>query len=410
MKKSIIFILMALTLGFLSACKNDIDDPDKTVDPNKDVYSFVLLDYMFTSVRVNIITESREKSLEMREEIRKTFDMYHQLTTSYEELEVDSPYLQNIYSINEQKNERLEIDKELYDLLLLSEQIKELTNGYFDIAIGKIVDHWKNLIIPEEPAFVGDMVYLIEFDEYKEVLEVNQTSGRIKVAGYTQTIHPSDYKKDITKYAFDLTVDYVDSIDTSNFNVLLSAEDGKYYVQMSGEDIKLDLGAISKGYAAQKAAEYLSEQNITYFSISAGSSSLVLGQNANRDENVYWVSLTNPVATTTTSDSYGIIHVKDTSVTTSGNYEQYIMYEGNRYHHIISPKTKMPAQFYHTVTIIGQDAALLDALSTALFSMPKIELEQWIAEHQTELGLEIITFNQDRTVSEYLVNTYFKRS
>jgi thiamine biosynthesis lipoprotein len=86
------------------------------------------------------------------------------------------------------------------------------------------------------------------------------------------------------------------------------------------------------------------------------------------------------------------------------------MYEGNRYHHIVSPKTKMPAQFYHTVTIIGQDAALLDALSTALFSMPKNELEEWIADHQTELGLEIITFNQDRTVSEYLVNTYFKRS
>jgi len=49
-------------------------------------------------------------------------------------------------------------------------------------------------------------------------------------------------------------------------------------------------------------------------------------------------------------------------------------------------------------------------LSTALFSMPKNELEEWIADHQTELGLEIITFNQDRTVSEYLVNTYFKRS
>ena len=410
MKKSIIFILMALTLGFLSACNNDIDDPDNTVDPNKDVYSFVLIDYMFTSVRVNIATESRDKSLEIREEIRKIFDMYHQLTTSYDELEEDSPYLQNIYSINEQKNVRLEIDKELYDILLLSEEIKELTNGYFDIAVGKIVDHWKNLIIPEEPAFVGDMVYLVEFDEYKEVLEVNQTSGRIRVADYTQTIHPSDYKKDITKFAFDLTVDYVDSIDTSNFSVLLTTEDDKYFVQINGEDIKLDLGAIGKGYAAQKAAEYLIEQNITYFSISAGSSSLVLGQNANREGNVYWVSLTNPVATTTTSDSYGIIHAKDTSVTTSGNYEQYIMYEGNRYHHIVSPKTKMPAQFYHTVTIIGQDAALLDALSTALFSMPKNELEEWIADHQTELGLEIITFNQDRTVSEYLVNTYFKRS
>jgi thiamine biosynthesis lipoprotein len=410
MKKSIIFILMALTLSFLSACKNDIDDPDHTVDPNKDVYSFVLLDYMATSVRVNITTESREKSLEIREEIRQIFDMYHQLTTSYEELEEDSPYLQNIFSINKQKDIKLEIDKELYDVLLLSEQIKELTNGYFDIAVGTIVDHWKNLIVPEEPAFVGDMVYLIEFGEYKEVLEVNQLSGRVKVEGYTQTIHPSDYKKDITKYAFDLTVDYVDSIDSSNFSVLLSNEYDKYYVQISGEDIKLDLGAISKGYAAQKAADYLSEQNVIYYSISAGTSSLALGQNANREGNVYWVSLTNPVATTTTKESYGIIHAKDTSVTTSGNYEQYIMYEGNRYHHIVSPKTKMPAQFYHTVSIIGQNAALLDALSTALFSMPKNELEEWITEHQTELDLEIIVFNQDRTVSEYLVNTYFKRS
>jgi FAD:protein FMN transferase len=404
MKKSIIFILIALSLSFLSACEEDI------IETDKDVYSFVLIDYMFTSVRVSITTESREKSLEIREEVRQIFDMYHQLTTSYDELTEDSPYLQNIYSINQQKDVKLEIDKELYDVLLLSEQIKELTYGYFDIAVGEIVDHWKGLIVPEEPAAVGDMVYLVEFDEYKEVLEVNQTSGRITVEDYTQTIHPSDYKKDITKVAFDLTIDHIDLIDTSTFDIILSSEDDQYYVEISGENIKLDLGAIGKGYAAQKAADYLIEQNITHFSISAGTSSLVLGKNANRDENVYWISLANPVATTTTSDSYGIIHAKDTSVTTSGNYEQYIMYEGNRYHHIVSPKTKIPAQFYHTVTVIGQDAALLDALSTALFSMPLEVLNQWIEENQSDLGLEIITYNQDRTISEYLTTTFFERT
>jgi len=403
MKKRILLLIFLGLLTLLSACT------EKPIDKDEDIYSFVLIDYMYTTVRVSLTTESRDKSLEAREEIRKIFDMYNQLTTSFDPLDDNSTYLQNIYSINSQKDVKLEIDKELYDILLMSEQLKELTNGYFDIGVGKIVDHWKALITPEEPATVGEMVYLIEFDVYKEVLEVNQSTGRILVDGYSQTIHPADYRKDITKISYDLTIDHINLIDTSTFSIQLYNEDNKYYVKISGEDIKLDLGAISKGYATQKAADYLIEQNVKYFSISAGSSSLVLGQNKARDKEVYWIGLTNPVATTTVASSYGVIHAKNTSVTTSGNYEQYVMYQGNRYHHIISPKTKIPAQFYHTVTLIGQDAALLDALSTAMFSMPKNELEAWITLHQAELGLEIMIYNQDRTISEYLTNTVFVR-
>lgn len=402
MRKSLIFILIVISLSFISACE------DNPIEQEGDVYSFVLIDYMFTTVRVNITTESKEKSLEIREGVRQIFDMYHQLTTSYDPLPEDSNYLQNIFSINQQKNTKLEIDKELYDILILSEEIKELTNGYFDISVGKIVDLWKGLIVPEEPAMVGDVVYLVEFDEYKEVLEVDQTTGRITVEGYTETIHPSDYKKDITKVAYDLTIEHVNSIDTSDFDVVLSTEDEKYYVEITGEHIKLDLGAIGKGYAAQKAADYLIEQGLTYFSISAGSSSLVLGQNANREQNVYWISLTNPVATTTTSSSYGIIHAKDTSVTTSGNYEQYIMYEGNRYHHIVSPKTKTPVHYYHTVTIIGDNLGLLDAISTALISMPPEVFSQWLDTYQNELEIEIIRFNYDETITTFLIDTLFE--
>jgi thiamine biosynthesis lipoprotein len=116
----------------------------------------------------------------------------------------------------------------------------------------------------------------------------------------------------------------------------------------------------------------LIEEGVEYFSITAGSSSISVAQNYNRNTRLYHVSLANPVAPT---GVYGMIYVKNVAINTSGNFEQYALYQGLRYHHVISPKTKMPAHYYHTVTVIGSDAGLLDALSTALFSMPVAELD-----------------------------------
>ena len=401
MKKTISIILIFISLFLLNACKDDENTQTEPTDSFE--YTFTLIDYMYTRVRVNYTTESEEKALELRDKIEDIYRMYHQLTTSFDALEEDSPYLQNIKSINQQIGVKLEIDFELYEIISLSMDLKEVTNGNFDVRIGKIVDIWKAIITPEILPEVGDMVYLIEEERYAEVTQVNLQDGRIQVKNDSKIYHPLDYKQDITKASFDYTVSTSLNISTNDFNVELSEEDGKYYILLSGEDIKLDLGAISKGFATQKANNLLREEGVENFFINAGTSSIALGKNPRRENDVFYIGLANPIRTSTSKEDYGTFYIKDQIVTTSGNYEQYVIYEGKRYHHIVSPLSKAPTHYYHTVTVIGDDAGITDALSTAFFVMNIEQIEAWLDLYQETYNIDVIIFNQNRTISKYLI-------
>ena len=61
------------------------------------------------------------------------------------------------------------------------------------------------------------------------------------------------------------------------------------------------------------------------------------------------------------------IPLEDEAISTSGDYERYFEEDGQRYHHIIEPATGLPAGGVRSATIVGPDAVLTDALSTAVF-------------------------------------------
>jgi FAD:protein FMN transferase len=365
MKKLIaVLVLVALTLSLI-ACRDD--NPE---DPETTTHTLNLFDFMDTFISVAFVLPEGEDSQPVKDAITDIYRTYHALTTSYEPLPEDSGFKANIFEINSRVGETVEIDKPLYDILLEAEAMKEVTDGYFDVSVGKVVDIWKESILGED--------------------------------GYLFETIPED--------VFQSTLTRALAIEIAEQPFELEEDQGTYHVTVTDESVKIDLGAISKGYATEVVKNDLVSRGITYFSISAGSSSIAIGQNINRpdEDHVFVVSLANPVRTGLSDGTYGTIRVKDTGVTTSGNYEQYALYEGQRYHHIVSPLTNRPEQHYHTVTLIGGNIGHLDALSTALFSMDPDTFGAWMDLHGEDFGIEVIRFNTDGTVWTSLQSTPFE--
>lgn len=422
MKKIIITGLLSLFIFVLSACQSE------------KLYTLNFLDYMDTFIQVQVSANSESKAKEHRENIDAIFSLYHDFSTAYEPLSLSSEYLENVYSINLKKDQKLEIDEELYELLLYAEELKEVTYGYFDISIGKAVDVWKNTMDSVTDDFeIGEHVYVYYYYEGERIeenkVDVYATGEVVFVSRDEEdqnivlsvsldvneeiiTIDKNDvYRKEMPRAIYNDSIEKINSLDFTENEIILESENGKFYVTIQGDDIKLDLGALSKGYATQKVYEYLFDQDMRFYSISSGTSSIIVGENSKRSDEdyVYYISLANPYKLQFTDKAtYGTIHVKNTSITTSGNYEQYVLYEGQRYHHIVSPFSKMPEQHYHTVTVLGADAGLLDALSTAFFSMSPDVMESWLEEYQDVYNIEIIRFNQDLSIDTYLKDTIFE--
>lgn len=142
----------------------------------------------------------------------------------------------------------------------------------------------------------------------------------------------------------------------------VSLEDGILYTENT--ELKLELGAIGKGYALDQAAALIDRAEITGGILDAGSSILTFG--IKPDGTKFRVGLRNPRGSQ--DDLIGIFNITDTAISTSGDYEKYFEEEGQRYHHIMDARTGKPADSgLMSVTVISGNSALCDALSTAAF-------------------------------------------
>lgn len=135
-------------------------------------------------------------------------------------------------------------------------------------------------------------------------------------------------------------------------------------IAFADSQLKLDVGAVAKGYAAQLTAEKLRENGYDSFILNAGGN-VVCGSAADgRDCWNIAVEAADGVST------LGIVGVSNLAVVTSGDYQRYFTLNGTRYHHLIDPVTLYPARYMHAVTILHADSGLADFLSTAAFLCP----------------------------------------
>lgn len=206
------------------------------------------------------------------------------------------------------------ISKDTYYVIKKSIEFSNISNDTFDISVGPLIDLWS---IGTDNAKVPNK------EEIENILPL------------------VDYSK-----------------------ILLNDEN--LSVKLSEENMKIDLGGIAKGYAADKIYDYLKSENIKSAIINLGGNILTLGSKNN--DQPFSIGIQDP--TMPRGNSIGNIKVSNKSVVTSGIYERYIEKDNKIYHHMLNPHTGYPFENnLNSVTIVSDESIICDALSTTTFGL-----------------------------------------
>ena len=131
----------------------------------------------------------------------------------------------------------------------------------------------------------------------------------------------------------------------------------------------IDLGGIAKGYAGNRAAEFLRSQGVSRAVIDLGGDVTLVGQHP--EGLGFRVGIRDPF--NPAAEPIAVLTLEDTAVFTSGAYERGFVIGGQRYSHILDPRTGRPADSgVASVTIVAEDGIMADALSAA-FSVMGLE-------------------------------------
>ncbi len=139
--------------------------------------------------------------------------------------------------------------------------------------------------------------------------------------------------------------------------------------------VRIDLGGIAKGYAVDRGIAILQQHGIEHALLSAGGDSRFLGDRRGR---LWRVGVRDP------DDKAGIralLPLSNTALSTSGDYERFFIQDGERYHHILNPRSGRSAKGLRSVSVLGAEAITTDALSTALFVLGRqaaMALVEWL--------------------------------
>ena len=247
-------------------------------------------------------------------ELHETFDIYN-----------DYEGVNNIKTINDKAGiEPVKVRSEIIGLLKEAKRLYAETGGRVNIAMGSVLRVWHDY----REAGLADPE-LAELPSYDRL----QGAGR---------------HTDLDK-------------------VIIDEQTGTVYIEDAL--LRLDVGAIAKGYACQLVKQELTDAGFESFVISAGGNVCTAGEPAEEGQTAWLVGIQNP-DTQAAAEIVDTLEVRDKSVVTAGGYQRYYTVNGERYHHIIDKDTYMPANYYESVTVIGDDSGVADFLSTTLFLMP----------------------------------------
>ncbi len=223
------------------------------------------------------------------------------------------------------------------------------------------------------------------YSDSSELSAINRNAGirEVKVSPETlDIIEKAVYISEKSGGAFDPTIgpviklwDFLDKIKPTdaeirkklplvNYKNIVIDRD-KSTVLLKKKDMLLDLGGIAKGYAADLAVQALKQKGINAGLVAIAGDIKSFGLRP--DKKPWVVGIKNPRQKNNDDEIIARINLSGTAISSSGDYERYFIINGQRFHHLLTPKTGHPANTCQSVTVIAEQGAMADAFSTALF-------------------------------------------
>lgn len=275
----------------------------------------------------------------LNEELKK----YHELYNSYDAFEG----VNNFRTINENAGkEAVAVDPKIIELIEYSKEMYDLTGGKINIAMGSLLGLWHDA---------------------REISVNNPDEAKIPEES---VLKKASSHKDINAIEIDKE---------------------KNTVYISDPDVRIDIGAIGKGYATKIIAKRLEEEGLKHGILSVGGDDVLIGDNPASENSYYKIAIQNPDLEDKENPYSSVVSLRNTSVVTSGDYQRYFMVDGKRYHHIIDPETMYPSTKWRSVSVILDDIAEADTISTYLFIL---DYEEGL-EFAKKVGAEVLWIDED---------------
>lgn len=271
------------------------------------------------------------------EELNNLFDIYN-----------DYEGIANLKTINDNAGVKpVQVDEQIIDLLKISKEAHQKTDGLTNVAMGAVLRIWHDFRV-----------------------EGIASPERAKLP-------PMEELKEATKH---INIDDV-IIDDKNNTVYLA--DPK---------MSLDVGAIAKGYAAEKAKDAAVAAGFESGIVDPGGNVVAVGEPKDGTRQRWGIGIQDPKMTVDgVSNILDTVFINDMAVVTSGDYQRFYEVDGKSYNHIVDPETLYPADKYAAVTVVAKNSTEADYLSTAIF-ISSYEKGLEIAEAN---GVEVIWIYQD---------------
>lgn len=149
-------------------------------------------------------------------------------------------------------------------------------------------------------------------------------------------------------------------------HILLDSKNQSVFLNQIG--MKIDLGALAKGYIADKIMTYLKNEMIDSAIINLGGNVLVHGDNPNRSEGYWVIGIQHPKMKR--GQNIGAVKIKNQSVVTSGTYERRLIIDDKEYHHIFDRQTGYPIQTeMASISIVSKQSVDCEIWTTRLFGL-----------------------------------------